>query len=171
MILLYFFARGTSTASWQKNLRENIRFSADTPHVCIKRLQDLIFHPIMRGNLREIDVCLFAEIHSVDEGLSIALALKAEDPVAPRETNRKREREREKRKLENVRFYWMWNDAVRWPVVRQINYTKNVITGKCVGALKIARCHEYSAGERSLPHRIFSYVHVCATLINKGTNQ
>jgi len=73
----------------------------------------------MRGNLQEIDVGLFAEIHSVDEGLSIAFALKAEDPVAPRETNRKRGRERErerekerkrqreKRKLENVRFYRM----------------------------------------------------------------
>lgn len=38
---------------------------------------------------------LFAEIHSVDEGLSIALALKAENPMAPRETNRKRDGKRE----------------------------------------------------------------------------
>lgn len=59
----------------------------------IKRLQDPIFHPITRENLREIDVDLFAEIHLMDEGLSIAPALKAENPVAPRETNRKREEE------------------------------------------------------------------------------
>jgi len=50
----------------------------------------------MRGNLREVDVGLFAEIHSVDEELIIALVLKTEDPVVPRETNRKRERERER---------------------------------------------------------------------------
>lgn len=96
---------------------------------------------------------LFAEIHSVDEGLSIALALKAENPMAPRETNRKRDRNIEGG--EKLKMY----DSTERETTRCVGLSSSKLYEErdnweiCRGPLKVTRSYEFSSGGigRSLP--------------------